>query len=181
MVTITDLTELLRSGDYPDLPSLNADRRTRGPISLQQLGTLLHRLGLGRVLKGLANDEAVPEPIRGTISDFLEYAADPRQQWLGTDEHDIAQRLRDLLDLLLTLEHLTAAQAVQIYALGGGLRVPEPVVQETYDAALARIEREDAAAAALAEYDTAANATRNAYAHALDQWIEHGGSMPEAA
>src|SRR5690554_2360710 len=100
MVTITDLTELLRSGDYPDLNALNADRRTHGPISLQQLGTLLHRLGLGRVLKGLATDEAMPAAIRGTITDFLEYAADPRQQWLGTDEHDIAERLGDLLDLL---------------------------------------------------------------------------------
>src|SRR5690606_40042296 len=110
----------------------------------------------------------------------LEHPADPRQQWLGTDEHDIAQLLSDLLDLLVTLEHLTAAQAEQIYALGGGLRVPGPVSQEAYDAALARIEREDAVAAALADYDAAANAARNTYAHALDQWIEHGGPMPEA-
>lgn len=34
MTSIPTLATLLRRGDYPDLDSLNADRRTREPISL---------------------------------------------------------------------------------------------------------------------------------------------------
>lgn len=168
---------------YADLADLNADKRTRRPIDLALLcGDVLYSAGLlvrnpdgslnGVLATAIAN-EGLPLEMREGLRRFLAGLSDPRIGNLDTTKPAIAEQTAQVLDACLDADLLTVDQVAAIYALGGGLLVPEEVGQQDWDDALAYNARREAAnAATAAAYSYAESVARVAQAHVDDPAVE---------
>lgn len=137
--------------DAEKIAALNADKRTHSDMQLGPLNVFLNESGISLTLLAMRDDEQVPEAYRSAIARFLLHMQDFRQQWFATAKKHNADEMADLVSLLQSQEMVTPEQVDQLYALGGGLRVPEEVTSQAYDDAVAWIWRRDAMAALIQE------------------------------